>query len=139
MKKFWIALCLLAVTALFAAAPDSSWFTNFSKAQTAAREKGKPMYVLFTGSSWCPWCIKLHNEVLAKDSFKKFLGKNFVAVFLDFPAMGNPPAANAALMEKYGVEGFPTVVVLDPSGKVLGRLGYSSLEEQIAELQKLVK
>ena len=33
-------------------------------------------------------------------------------------------AKNRQLMEKYGVRGYPTIVIVDGSGKALGRTGY---------------
>ena len=32
--------------------------------------------------------------------------------------------ANKALQEKYGVEGYPTLIILDKNGKEIGKLGY---------------
>ena len=45
------------------------------------------------------------------------------------------------LAEKYKIEGYPTVIVLDGNGQKVGELGYQEGGPQpfIAELQKLKK
>ena len=76
----------------------------------------------------------------------KELGKDkFELVLVDFPQIKPLPKAKAEahdkLAEKYGVRGFPTVVVMDGSGKELGRLGYveGGPKAFIAELEKVMK
>jgi hypothetical protein len=66
----------------------------------------------------------------------------------DPPAVssGKPQAVavknqNKALAERYSVEGFPTVLLLDATGKVVGRTGYkkggpSAYVEHIKQLNK---
>jgi len=83
----------------------------------------------FTGSDWCGYCIKLHKEVFDTPEFEKF-AKDYVLVELDFPKRKEQPAAektkNQAAQKKYGVNGFPTVLILTVGGKVLNRAeGYS--------------
>ena len=50
--------------------------------------------------------------------------KNLVLLEVDFPRMkkqsDKQKAANRKLAEQYGIEGFPTIVLLDPGGKTLG-------------------
>jgi thioredoxin-related protein len=50
-------------------------------------------------------------------------------------------AQNERLLMKYGIQGFPTVVVFDSSGKPLGALGYTAGGPQafIEELERLRK
>ena len=38
---------------------ETGWMTDFAAAQKLAKETKKPMLVDFTGSDWCPWCIRL--------------------------------------------------------------------------------
>jgi protein disulfide-isomerase len=49
--------------------------------------------------------------------------------------------ANNALQEKYRVEGFPTIIVLDGNGRKVGELGYieGGPKKFIAELEKVKK
>lgn len=99
----------------------------------------------FTGSDWCIWCIRLHNEVFSKPAFVEYARKNLVAVEVDFPAKKKlDPArkkANGELKKKYEIKGFPTIVVLDGEGNKVGELGYveGGPKAFIAELEKLKK
>ena len=48
-------------------------------------------------------------------------------------------AANRKLAERYGIYGFPTIVILDSNGKELGELGYrpGGPKPFIAAIEKL--
>ncbi len=109
-----------------AAAPK--WFTSLSLAQAEARKAGKPILADFTGSDWCPWCIKLRTEVFNTKQFKEWAAKNVILLEVDFPRSkpqdDATKKANRALAAKYKIEGFPTVLFLTVDGKVLGTSGY---------------
>jgi thiol:disulfide interchange protein len=111
-----------------AAAPK--WFTSLSLAQAEARQSGKPILADFTGSDWCPWCIRLRKEVFDTKFFKEWAVKNVVLLELDFPQSKPQDAAtkkaNRDLAAKYKIEGYPTVLFLTVEGKVLGTSGYQA-------------
>jgi thioredoxin-related protein len=119
------------------------WLTDYDRAQKEAQTKHKLLLMDFTGSDWCGWCIMLDKEVFSKPEFKEYASKNLVLLELDFPrAKRMPPETakqNEQLLQKYGIQGFPTVVVFDSSGKPLGALGYQQGGPQafIAQLEKL--
>jgi len=122
-----LALLLSAATSLRAA--ELSWQTDFAQASQQAAQEHKYLLLDFTGSDWCPWCIKMDKEVFNQSQFSDFALKNLVLVKLDFPRKAAQSPAeksqNADLAKKYGVEGFPTYVLLDPSGKEVRRqVGY---------------
>jgi len=129
MKKLLIAA--LAVTVFWQAnASEATWLTDLPKAEAQAKADHKIVLVDFTGSDWCNWCIKFRKEVLDTPEFQEYAGKNVVLVELDFPHKKAQPddlkAANAALKKQYEVKGFPTLLVLDGTGKEIGRqVGYS--------------
>jgi protein disulfide-isomerase len=104
------------------------WIEDFAKAQGLATALGRPMVLNFTGSDWCGWCIKLKGEVFTKDEFKKYAAENLVLVKLDFPQR-TPQSQelktqNRQLQQKFGVRGFPTLVITDSSGAAIGKMGY---------------
>ncbi|MEL7496294.1 MAG: thioredoxin family protein [Planctomycetota bacterium] len=107
---------------------DATWYQSFDDAQLAAESSGLPMLVLFTGSDWCGWCIRLKDEVLETREFKSWATDNVILVELDFPRKTSLPfevqARNEELKRRFKVEGFPTVVVLDRNGDSQGKLGY---------------
>ena len=62
-------------------------------------------------------------------AFTSYAAKNAVLVEVDFPSRKKLPAsqqkANDALRKKFEVEGYPTFVFTDATGKELGRhVGY---------------
>jgi thioredoxin-related protein len=127
------------------AAAKSGWLTSLDQAQKEAQAKNKLLLMDFTGSDWCGWCIMLDKEVFSKPEFKEYASKNLVLLELDFPRRKQMPpeitAQNERLLQKYGIQGFPTVVVFNSSGKPLGALGYQAGGPQafIAQLEKLRK
>jgi len=102
--------------------------TDFDAAKAKAKAEDKPMLVDFTGSDWCGWCIKLDKEVFSKAAFKDYASENLILVEIDFPKSKKQSAElkaqNEALAEKYGIRGFPTILVMDGEGKVMERTGY---------------
>ena len=126
-----IALCGLAFAfspAIARAADDSAWKTDYQKALETAKAEKKMVLLDFTGSNWCGWCKKLDKEVFSTTEFKDYAQKNLVLVKLDFPRGLPQPAAekeqNEKLAKQFNIEGFPTIVILNPEGKKVGELGY---------------
>ena len=106
------------------------WNTNFNAAVSQAKQANKYILLFFTGSDWCGWCKKLDNEVFSTSEFANTVGNQFVFVELDFP-MGQKPSSevekqNADLKKKFGVTGFPTVVILDSAQNFVAETGYRS-------------
>jgi len=144
MKK--IAIGLIACWALMQAAVEEvQWLTDLPKAQAKAKAENKLIMLDFTGSDWCGWCIKLNKEVFSKPEFAEFARKNLVAVEVDFPRAKQQTKelkkANESLQEKYNIQGYPTIIVLDGEGKKVGQLGYmpGGPKAFIGELDKLKK
>lgn len=104
------------------------WMTDFAAAKIIAAAEQKPLLLDFTGSDWCGWCIKLEKEVFSQKAFKEFAADNLVLVELDFPRgeeqSEDLKAQNKALAEKYGIRGFPTILVLSPEGELIEKTGY---------------
>jgi protein disulfide-isomerase len=123
----------------------SGWLTSYDQAQKEAQSKHRLLLMDFTGSDWCGWCIMLDKEIFSKPEFKEYASKNLVLLELDFPRMKRIPADTVAQNERlaiqYRIQGFPTVVVLDSSGKPVGALGYMQGGPQafIAQLERLRK
>ena len=105
-----------------------SWYINLEEAVKVAQEENKNILVNFTGSDWCIWCIRLTDEVFSKDEFGKYANENLVLVKLDFPRKTKLPEweqeYNNTLARKYGVRGFPTILLLDSDGNFVRHTGY---------------
>jgi protein disulfide-isomerase len=118
------ALCLLNS----AARAELTWHTDYDVAVKQAKDEGKLVFIDFTGSDWCGWCMKLKAEVFDKPEFAAFANANLVLLEVDFPK-GKPQtdqqrANNAALATKYGISGYPTIFVVNTEGKPVARGGY---------------
>ena len=128
MKKFIATFLLLAFT-VGLHAESGEWLTDFSAAKKKAKEENKPLLMLFTGSDWCSWCIKWEKEAFSKPEFKEYAQKNLVLLMVDFPDKKPLPKAqlraNEALQDKFKIEGYPTVVMLDSNAKKLGEFNYT--------------
>jgi thioredoxin-related protein len=108
---------------LSASASEVTWLTDYDQAVSKAKAEKHPILVDFTGSDWCPVCAQMEKDVLSLPQFEAYAKKNLVLLRLDFP-VGRPlpqklQDQNNALQARYGVEGFPTFLVIDPTGKVL--------------------
>ncbi len=105
-----------------------NWYKELDPAMAAAKKENKPVFMLFTGSDWCPWCMKLDGEILSTPDFESFAKDNLVLLYIDFPRANQQSEAerqaNRSLAVKCGVEGYPTVILVSADGKMLGRTGY---------------
>ena len=105
-----------------------SWETDLDAALSRARELGRSVLVYFAGSDWCGWCARLHAEVIYTDLFRDFTDRSVVPVLIDFPRIRaltpERRRANEQLAARFGVRGFPTVLILDPDGSERFRTGF---------------
>ena len=145
MKTLALLFTLAFITSPLLATEDA-WITDVPKAMEQAKSQKKLVLLDFTGSDWCPPCKALHKNVLTSEEFSKFAKDNLVLVDLDFPKAkpqsDELKAANKELSKKYGIKGFPTIIVLDADGKELFRkVGYGGTPaaEYVADLAKLKK
>lgn len=105
-----------------------NWQTNLEEAVAQAKKENKAVLVNFTGSDWCKWCIKLNDEVFTQDEFENYAEKNLVLVRLDFPrSIPQSPETklyNNTLAQRYGIQGFPTILVINDQGQLVAKTGY---------------
>ena len=128
MKKLLALGCFLFASLALQAAEPSGWTTDYKAALEQAKTDDRRVFLFFTGSDWCSWCKRLNREILSTPEFQKFASEKLVLVELDFPRSKAQPAAvkaqNAKLAQQFRIEGYPTVVILDSTGKKVGELGY---------------
>ncbi|MDD3096152.1 MAG: thioredoxin family protein [Candidatus Cloacimonetes bacterium] len=105
-----------------------TWIENWDLAIASAKELNRPVLVNFTGSDWCIWCIRLSKEVFTKDEFIDYAKNNLVLLKLDFPHKLQQSAAlkqqNDTLAKQFGIQGYPTIVLVNQEGKEIQRTGY---------------
>jgi len=112
-------------------ASELSWGTDLPAALNQARSENKMVLLDFTGSDWCPWCIKFEHDVLSTGQFATYAKNKLILVLLDFPHHKPQSDAlkrtNRELATRYRVDGFPTYVLLNFAGRELGRqVGYAA-------------
>jgi thioredoxin-related protein len=143
---FLFALLFVCGTLAAGEAPaeDSLWMTDFEAAKAKAKAEKKLLFLDFTGSDWCGWCIALHKEVLDLPTFKTQAPLKFILVELDYPQQKEQTPAlkaqNKKLAEEYKVEGFPTIYITDSEGKPIAKTGYAAggPEKYMASLNGVV-
>jgi protein disulfide-isomerase len=137
MKKILILLLVLVpfLAAFLILQPQKEnnqvvWVTDYAQALKDAKKQKKILLLNFTGSDWCGWCIKLDKEVFSKKEFVEYAKKNLICVKLDFPrkkkVTPEEKVQNQKLLEKYNVQGFPTILLLNAKENLLLTTGYQA-------------
>jgi len=130
MKRLVFFVIALAASTVFAG--DDVWQADFNKATALAAKENKPILIDFTGSAWCPACKLMKNEVLSKEEFLDFANKNLILFEVDMLPTGEAAVPklddqNQYLIRKFGIEGFPTFVLINSKGRELGRSDEASI------------
>lgn len=117
-------------TADTSAVSEINWMTDFEAAKLQAKAQNKPIFLFFTGSDWCPWCIKIDTQILSTPAFQQALSQKMIFVKIDFPRKTKLDKAtkdqNDKLSKTYDVHGFPTVILLDSNGQRIEQMGFQA-------------
>lgn len=137
MKKF--LMCLLAVMFVFASADalaakkskknkskvqttKAVWNTDLQKAMAEAKKSKKQIFLLVTGSTWCPPCKNLEKSVLSKPEFLSMAARSLVLVKADVPRGARPaPDAVATMQFIKHQGGVPAAYLLSADGKIIDK------------------
>lgn len=147
MKQSRLVLVVAAtiLISLLPARAEPAWLTDYKQAQQEAKANNKLLLLDFTGSDWCGWCMRLRKEVFSKPEFQQYASKNLILMEVDFPRGKDQTSTlrvqNENLAQLYGIQGFPTIIVLNGAGRKVGEFGYmeGGPNAFIAELEKLRK
>ncbi len=129
MKKIAFILFLTLGT-VAANAQELKWYTNVNDAMVVSQKTKKPMFLFFTGSDWCGWCMRLQKEVFKTPEFAKWAEKNVILVELDYPRKAQDEATkqqNAQLAATFGIKGYPTVWFADAEKTKDGKVNFKAL------------
>jgi thioredoxin-related protein len=132
MKTVLRASVIVCLGAAISAQPvlscDVSDDTNFPRAAALARSTKRPLLLAFIGTDWSISSLKLDREVFDQADFADNSKYDFVLCKLHFyqTRERSPETVrqNEELATRHNVREFPTVVVLSPDGREIGRLGY---------------
>ena len=114
---------------VFDTSTPAGFTDNLDEALAKAKQEGKLVYVCFTGSDWCAWCVKLDRKVFAQPEFVPAVEKDYVLVYIDSPKdkgrlTERAKTENPKLIKKYGINRFPTALILDGDGNKVGETGF---------------
>lgn len=123
------------------------WTMDLDAAQAYAKEHNRAIFMAFSGSDWCGWCRMMDRNVFQRPAWRKYAEANLVLVLIDFPRDKTLVPAkyvqrNNQLKNEYGIDGFPTYVLLDgETGGEAARLGAArdaTPESMIAQVREAV-
>src|ERR1700722_16832675 len=97
--------------------PDIAWFDgSLDGAFIVAKRENRPV-LIYWGAEWCPFCHTLKSTVFSRPDFIA-KSKLFLPVYLD----GDDDGAQK-WGEEFHIQGYPTLIVLDPDRHEIIRLG----------------
>lgn len=140
--SLWLCLPCIAVdlpSKDSGASPSESpllpWTTDIDKAFALSKTDNMPIYLYFTGSSWCIWCKKMDRELHNQDAFRQKTVGKLLFVKIDLPAGAQPSERAKSLLDTYHIQGVPTVLILSPDGDELARFRYQQMTpDQYADM-----
>lgn len=115
-------MLLLLIIAVPAGAETTQWYT-YEEGMVAAGINKKPAIIEFY-ADWCPPCVAMEQRT--------FPDPGVVLEMKDFIAIKVDTQERIDIERKYGVEYYPTVILLNPEGKEVSRyIGYLGPEEMV--------
>jgi protein disulfide-isomerase len=108
------------------------WYQDWAHAKKQAARLNRPLFILFTGSDWCKWCVKLEKEVLDQPAFAAATADQYVFMLVDRPRKKKLPERveeqNGLLCDRFQIDGYPTVLIVlpDEAETVIGEVGYDA-------------
>lgn len=139
MPLVLIAIAALLIVARIAthfmksdeSAKDLVKWVELEDAAQLAASSNRPILMDFT-AEWCAPCHVLDEEVFRDPLLAKAINQRFIAVRITDRQREDGRNSNEveALQRRYGVRGFPTVIIADAAGTERGRMeGYGGREQ----------
>jgi len=134
MKKVIVLSFLAAFFACTSSAQTGIQFEKgtFNAALEKAKKENKYLFVdVYT--TWCPPCKYMSETVFTQKSVGDYFNATFVSAKIDAERGEGP-----AVMRRYRVEAFPTFLLLDGDGNLVGKMvGGSPADEFIKRMKEL--
>ncbi len=102
-----------------------NWEASFENALKRSKKEKKPVLIYFTGSDWCGPCITLDKNLFHTEKFKKMAEKDLILYMANVPnnkdlVTPEQKKVNDKLRRKYKQKSFPTLVMINHKGKMIG-------------------
>jgi hypothetical protein len=141
MRRQLTRILALALLGSGAMAGGSGWNSDFEKAAKTAKKAERPILIEFTKDDASD---AINKNVFYKGKFKTWAKKNVVLLEIDLGKRVSKKLEKqyADLQKKYEVETFPTILLVDHEGKVLGKPAFgerTTLESWLAETGEIVE
>lgn len=107
-----------------------NWMPSYKEALKKSKKEKKPILIYFTGSDWCGPCKLLDKNLFHTEKFKALADKDLVLLEIDIPRRldiisPEKMIENKAIQQKYKVNAFPTLLIINHRGKkVAEKKGY---------------
>lgn len=107
------------------------WRTDYNTARKEAHEKNLPLVIDF-GTTECFWCRKLDETTFRDPRIVALLNERFIPLKVD-------AEREVALANHLRIESYPTLVIANADGKIVGYLkGYQDAEAFHGVLQRVL-
>ena len=112
------------------------WACQGGSGEAPAPEAGSTEPVISahagTNADWCVWCKTLDSTTYKDSAVVKLVGEKMVPLKVDVDHGGREAA------RRWGVSGLPTILILSPEGKELGRIpGYLKARDFLSEVRRI--
>lgn len=113
---------------LFSSLYALGWDVDYPSAVRQSQKDEKPILLFFTGSDWSGLAMKMKNEVLDSPVFQEKISSQFHCLEIDFPQHTKLSKIlkeqNSALKERFKIEEYPLLLLLDSKEREIFRVGY---------------
>ncbi len=121
---------------LLAAPKRGPWEESVTIAKQRSAREGKPLLIWFTDSQSSPMCKALSQDLFSTSEFGNWATDKLVRLRVDANVVADDPGLTldeknerlvvlkhyaADLKKRYKVMGYPSLIMLSPSGEVVGR------------------
>lgn len=111
-------------------ASKSVWW-DVSTAKKMAK-LGNKYIVADVYTDWCGWCKRMDRDTFHNQQVDEYLAQNLICMKVNAEDRGQ----GQALARRYQVAAYPTVLVIDPSGKLVNKhMGYLTPSEFLAVIK----
>ncbi len=102
---------------------------SLEDAEQLSQKHKKPIFI-DTYTSWCHWCKVMDKKTFSQAEVINYVNKNYYAVKLDADSYakikfkGKTTTNRNLVRSTFKVTGYPTIVMISPSGKISAQAGY---------------